>query len=216
MSNEVNTDEGSRFIRHLNRWKSIYEIFGFAIAIGLSFWANRISSNALKLMEGSLQKQDVEFRLRNRPYVILNGTPKLSGDIKYSFETKQGEKRLREYGENFQSSMEVTIHNISDVPAKQVKGNSVVYLNNEQVYKIAITPISLVKGDSINILIGLKAEWCKVFIEGSKELSVDFNLTYTGMLGESPEHFQTNIRFVFLVDAEKNSYRCLYTEYDIK
>lgn len=208
---EESAEERSIILKHLNRWKSFYEILLVVIAVGLSAWANVTTMK-------SLNKQELEFRIRNRPYVILDGDPKLGGDVKYSFETKQGEKHLREYGESFEKSIEINIQNASDVPAKQFKGIAVIYLNNKQVYRTAIVPITftLVKGSSRRFSIGLKDEWWNTVSDNSKELSIDLSLTYTGMLGEVPDSYQTIVRFILEVDVEKKSYKCLYTEYDIK
>ena len=203
-------EERPIILKHLNRWKSFYEILLVVIAVGLSAWANVTTMK-------SLNKQELEFRIRNRPYVILDGDPKFGGYIKYSFETKQGDQHMLEHGEAFPGSIEISIQNVSDIPAKQVQGSAIVYLNNEHVYTTAITPISLTKGSSQRIRIGLKTEWFNVFVDGSKKLSVDFNITYSGMLGESPKFYQLRVRFVFdVVDVEKNSAKCLYSEYDIK
>lgn len=211
MGSEVTTNEGSRFLRHLNRYKSLYEIFGILIAIGLSAWANIISSKALKSTAESLRKQELEFRIRNRPYVILGGEPKFADKFKYtSFEFTSDHKNVDNY--TFPKSIAVQIQNISEIPAQQVQCTIVAYLSGKQVNRTGVTALSLVRGVSPNIAIGLQDEWYEAFKNGSEELSINYTITYSGMLGENSTAYQTSVKVIF--DIKTNSIH--YLEYYIK
>ena len=207
----MSDEERSKILRHLNRNKSLYEIGGILIAIGLSAWANIISSKALKSTAESLRKQELEFRIRNRPYVILDGEPKFGDKVKYtSFEFTSDHKNVDNY--TFPKSINVQIQNISEIPAQQVQCTIVAYLSGKQVNRTGLTAVSLVRGVNQAISIGLQDEWYEAVKNGSEELSIDYTITYSGMLGENSTAYQTSIKVIF--DIKTN--RIHYTEYYIK
>lgn len=207
----MSDEEGSKILRHLDRHKSLYEIGGIVIAIGLSGWANIISSKALKSTAESLRKQELEFRIRNRPYVIFDGEPTFGDKTTYeSFEFTSDNKNVDKY--TFPKSINVQLQNVSEIPAQHVQCTIVAYLNDKQANKTNVVSISLIKGASKTITIGLWDEWYKAITDGSKELSINYTIIYSGMLGENPTEYQTSIKAVF--DLKTN--RIHYPEYHIK
>lgn len=207
----MSDEERSKILRHLNRHKSLYEIGGILIAIGLSAWANIISSKALKSTAESLHKQELEFRIRNRPYVILDGEPTFGDKVTYtSFEFTSDHKNVDKY--TFPKSINVQIQNISEIPAQQVQCTIVAYLSGKQVNKTGVISVSLIKGVSKMISIGLLDEWYKAVADCSEELSINYTIIYSGVLGENPTEYQTSIKAVF--DLKTN--RIHYPEYHIK
>lgn len=211
INTDVSNEKRSKILRHFDRYKSVYEIFGVAVAIGLSAWANIISSKALKSTAESLRKQELEFRIRNRPYVILDGDPKFGDKVKYtSFEFTSDHKNVDDY--TFPKSIGVQIQNISEIPAQQVQCTIVAYLSGKQANRTGVTTVSLARGVKQNISIGLQDEWYEAVKNGSEELSINYTITYSGMLGENSTAYQTSVKVIF--DIKTNNIH--YPEYYIK
>lgn len=206
----MSDEERSKILRHINRHKSLYEIGGILIAIGLSAWANITSSKALKSTAESLRKQESEFRIRNRPYIILDGEPTFGDKVTYTSFEFTDHKNVDKY--TFPKSINVQIQNVSEIPAQQVQCTIVAYLSGKQVNKTGVISVSLIKGASKTISIGLLDEWYNAVADGSEELSINYTIIYSGMLGENPTEYQTSIKAVF--DFKTN--RIHYPDYHIK
>lgn len=210
MGNEVNTDEGSRFIRHLNQYKSLYEIFGIAIAMGLSSWANCISNKSLRLTGKALRTHELEFKIHSRPFVILDN-PRFSDKTTHDHaETVKADGSINK--ENvFNKSVTVTVKNISEIPARSVSCAIVVSLG-ELKGKMDIIPSISVKDADTRFTFGLPDDWYAAAKDGSKELSIDYSLTYSGILDEREIGYQTNVKILYYPKSGEFG----YIKYDIR
>jgi hypothetical protein len=133
----------SGVLKHLNKWKNLYEVGGILVAVVISFLSVvvsflslRESHNAIKLTEQSVQIQKKEYEVRNRPYIILDnpvfGGPAMSLD-----------------GTVSPQSIKLEIKNVSDIPARKVNSLGLVYIDDKEVARTAITESAQAKDTSV-------------------------------------------------------------------
>ncbi|MEK6636399.1 MAG: hypothetical protein AABY38_08575 [Planctomycetota bacterium] len=202
----TNIKEKSRFLHHIERWKSLYEIIGVILVVGVSTWSVRVSHDALRI-------QDSDFQIYKRPYVILEN-PRFTGKTTYdSVRVTYADGSSNTEGKVFQNSITVTIKNISEIPAQRVHGNAFISVGEQRNRgPIEFSSSVVVKGSDIRYTVGLPEDWHKAAVDGAKKFEVDYLISYSGMLSESQTSYQTNVKILYYPESKEFG----FIKYDIK
>lgn len=136
------------------------------------------TETSLKLTAESLELQRKEFKLRNRPVVVIMNT-RLGG------ETRDDEGNL------FPRSVCSELVNISEVPANQLSGSWRAVVNGNQVWCTIIPPCALANAGSSKITLFLSEDIYANTTNMNNKFEVIAEITYSGMLGEDPKEYRT-------------------------
>jgi len=112
---------------HICKWKDTYEVLGVVTAFAVSTLALVQSTIILRL-------QSKEFHLRNRPYVVLTN-PRFDG---------AGVDTARQ---TYPHTVDIETHNISEVPATQIKTLADIFINGIRVWGTVYPSTALTKAD---------------------------------------------------------------------
>lgn len=162
---------------HIARSKDAYEVLGILAALA-------VSTAALWQSTAGLRYQADEFRLRNRPYVVLDNID-LSGPI------------TTMDGYSYPYSILFKTINISDIPATAVHKHFRSLINGKQLSATTILPTSMPRDNSSHSRLGLQREVYELIMSSNVTLEVEGTVTYSGMLGEPPDHYKTIIKGVY-------------------
>ncbi|MEI7851319.1 MAG: hypothetical protein WCH86_05760 [Kiritimatiellales bacterium] len=168
----------SRVKKHLDRWKSLYEVLGTLVAVIVSALSLFCSQQAIKqtqqslaLTSKSVEIQQKAFKLRNRPMLSI---------LDYSF-TGHNSNRA---GETFNHGIKIRLANISEIPANKVSGVVRLESNGSTSRFDPIIPTALCKTESMSLTLGLTDEQFDSISKGINNYVVIFQITYSGMLQE--------------------------------
>jgi len=183
-------DDQPRLLRHLTKWKPLYQSAGVASVVvaiifgGISLRqtqkAMTIAVSSLNLSRGSVELQKEEFMLRNRPLVVIGN---------HEFSGPAGDST----GRAFPRSFKIHAVNIMDIPATQVQGTVEVRLNGEIIGTPRLPPTAVAKGTTRTLALGLTEETYSAAINPSNRFEATTYLTYSGMLGEQSDHYMTRV-----------------------
>jgi hypothetical protein len=187
---ENNQDDTPSVLRHLIKWRPLYElaavvsvvvaiVFG-GISINQTQKALDVAINSLALSNKSVEIQEKEFSLRNRPIVVA-GSHQLDGPAGDSTEKK------------FPRSVKVHLVNISDIPATQVQGTFEVKLNGNTIGVSSLSPTAVAKNTTRTLALGLTEDLYKEAINPANKFETTIELTYSGMLGEKSDQYMTRV-----------------------
>jgi hypothetical protein len=189
-SNENDQKEIPSILKHLTKWKPLYELAAVVSVIVAIFFGGisikqtqkslDVAINSLKLSNKSLDLQQKEFTLRNRP-IVVTGSQQLDGPAGDST------------GKQFSRSVKVHLTNISDIPATQVKGTFEVKLNGNTIGVAKLSPTAVAKNTTRTLALGLTEDLYKEAINPNNRFETTVELTYSGMLGERPEQYLTKV-----------------------
>jgi hypothetical protein len=142
--NENKQDDMPSILRHLIKWKPLYEIAA-VVSVVVAIIVGGISiiqtQKALNVAMSSLKMQEKEFLLRNRPLVVIGS---------HQFNGPAGDSR----GNKFPRSVMAHLVNISYIPATQVQGTFEVKLNGSIIGKSNLSPISVAKDTTRTLALG--------------------------------------------------------------
>ena len=177
-------------LRHLTKWRPIYElaaVVGVVVAIifgGISIMQTQksldVAISSLTLSNKSVEMQEKEFILRNRPIIVI-GSYRFGGPNRDS------------NGNEFARSLKVHLTNISDIPATQVEGTLEVKLNGSTIGITAVGPTATAKSTVKNIVVGLSDDLYREAKKSTNTFEAIVELTYSGMLGEKVDQYMTRI-----------------------
>jgi len=183
-------NDRSRFLRHLARWKPLYETAGVASVVvaiilgGISLCQSQkaiaVAVSSLELSSKSVELQEKEFMLRNRPLVVI-GSHEFSGPAGDST------------GKAFPRSVKMHLVNIADIPATQVQGTFEVKLNGKTIGTPRLAPTAVAKDTTRTLALGLTEEMYSAVTDPSNTFETTTHLTYSGMLGEKPDQYMTRV-----------------------
>ena len=179
--NKNKQDDMPRILRHLQKWKPLYEIatvVSVVVAIIVGGVSIRQTQKSLDVAVSSLQMQEKEFLLRNRPLVVI-------GDNQ--FNGPAGDSK----GHKFPRSVKVRLTNISDIPATQVQGTFEIKLNGNIIGTSPLSPTSVAKNTTRTLALGIPEELYREAINPANHFATTVKLTYSGMLGEKIDQYMT-------------------------
>ena len=155
-------------LRHLRRWKDLYEVVGILVAVVVSFLSLRESHDAIRLTEQSVQIQKKDYDVRNRPCIILDN-PVFGGPVTSvnGFASPQ--------------SIRLEIKNVSDIPACKVSSVGSVYVNDKEVSKTVITESARAKDAPGAQMFNIPAPYLFVLTNENVVLRLVATMTYYGM-----------------------------------
>jgi len=175
-----------RLLRHCTKWKPLYETAGVAsivvtiilggISLRQSQKAIGVAVSSLDLSSKSVELQEKEFTLRNRPLIVI-GT--------YEFSGPSGDKT----GKTSPRSVKTHLVNISDIPATHLQGTFDVKLNGKTIGIAPLAPTALAKDSTRTLTLGLSEELYSAATNPSNYFETTTHLTYSGMLGETPDQY---------------------------
>jgi len=134
----------------------------------------------LAVARQSLDIQQAEFRVRNRPLVVI-GSHEFSGPTGDSA------------GHEFPRSVKTHLVNISDIPATEVQGTFHVRLNGVTLGTPRLAPIAVAKDTTRTLALGLTEQMYHAATDPSNSFETVTELTYSGMLGEDPAQYLTRV-----------------------
>jgi hypothetical protein len=178
-----------RFLRHLDKWKSLYEVGGVVFALLISSGALQISNNANRFAGAALEIQKTEFRVRTRPYIVLG-----------LHSTEFTGPATATEGSVHNHILTVKLRNPSDIPALDVSFSANLVVDGKAGPTNVVPPKNLSPHGSVAIFrddeprypIAVPDE-IYAFLDGSSHtLSVAIKVTYFGVLPE-PLPYTTNI-----------------------
>jgi hypothetical protein len=178
----------------LQKWKPLYEIatvVSVVVAIIVGGVSIRQTQKALNVAISSLQMQEKEFLLRNRPLVVI-------GDNQ--FNGPAGDSK----GHKFPRSVKVRLTNISDIPATQVQGTFEVKLNGNIIGVSPLSPTSVAKNTTRTLALGFPEELYREATNPANHFETTVKLTYSGMLGEKFDQYMT--QGVFYWSSQDNHF----------
>jgi hypothetical protein len=185
----------SRILQHLDRWKHLYQtcgLVGVAVAITIGSLsliqtaeALRIARNSLKLSHDTLELQEEEFMLRNRPLVVI-GSHEFSGPTE-----NLGTENVND---DWPRSVTLKLLNISEIPATEVQGTIEIRLDGEVVAQVPVaTDLDLAGDFPRGIVLGISEETHSAATNPSRRFEIATFVTYSGMLGEQPDQYSTRV-----------------------
>ena len=177
-------------LRHLIKWRPLYElavvvsvvvaiVFG-GISISQTQKALDVVISSLSLSNKSVEMQEKEFSLRNRPLIVI-GSHQLDGPAGDST------------GNKFPRSVKVHLVNISDIPATQVQGTFEVKLNGNTIGISSLSPTAVAKNTTRTLALGLTDDLYREALNPANNFETTVELTYSGMLGEKSDHYMTRV-----------------------
>lgn len=149
-----------------------------ALMSAIMVWTVVQNQEALKLTVHSLKLQESEFRLRNRPLIDIR-EPEWSG-------SKTGLS-----GGEYPQSIRLAIVNVSDVPANKVRAVCVSSVNGSQVSTTVLDGGAISRGADIHSSILLPVGIREAATNRANRFVVEITTTYSGMLGEANDEYQT-------------------------
>ena len=171
-------------LRHLNKWKPLYEITAvISVLVAIIFGGISIlqTQKALDVAISSLNIQEKEFLLRNRPLVVI-GSHQLDGPA--------GDSK----GNKFPRAIKAHLVNISEIPASRVQGTFEVRLNGNVIGTSKLSPISVTKETVRTLALGLTEQLYNEAINPNNNFETTTKLTYSGMLGEKYNQYVSEVR----------------------
>ncbi|MDY6793637.1 MAG: hypothetical protein SWH54_20430 [Thermodesulfobacteriota bacterium] len=190
-----------KFLEHLRKWKSLYEVIGillvFITSAGgfyIAYLSVQVSKDALvqaekslRLSEQSIKEsqqsrilQEKEFKLRNRPY--------LDADKCYQGEEVQEYPQKKRIMSFF--PIIVVFRNYGEAPATDIKIDYTADLNDKRIIsdEQKIGMISKEKSKSISIL--LTKEQFDELWKSKTKFDIKLKVLYSGMLEDSFDTYQ--------------------------
>jgi len=137
------------------------------------------TKESLQMSCESLELQRKEFRLQNRPYIMIKN---------YTF---AGEAVSTE-GKLYPHSVTMEIMNISEIPANQVKGVYRVVLNGEDVLKIPMNETAIAAGGTSKAHVFLLENTYAAAMNKENSFKIVTELTYSGMLREEADTYKSS------------------------
>lgn len=141
-------------------------------------WTLIQNSNALKISAESLDLQRKEFKIRNRPFIVMQNF-RFGGPAK------------AQSGALFPYSIQFEVVNISDVPANHLSGVYQTFLNGSKTYVTIVPPSALARGATSKGWVCLSKDLYEAATNSNNRFSLVAEMKYSGMLGEKPEEYQT-------------------------
>lgn len=151
------------------------------------------TKESLQMNRESLELQRKEFRLRNRPYIMIRN---------YNF---AGEAVSTE-GQLYPRSVTMEIVNLLEIPANQLKGFHRVVLNGKDVGKISINQTAIAKGGSSKAHVHLQEDTYSAAMNEKNTFKVVTELTYSGMLDEKADAYKTSTTVYYSVCEKSFKY----------
>jgi len=147
-------------------------------ALGLTQESLTQGAKALRLTEESLALQEQEFRLRNRPFIVIRNY-KFSG---------QDENTA---GKIFPHTVQFELVNIAEVPANSLSGEARAILNDGQPFSTAISPTALSGAGTAKMRLFLSKEMYAAATNDANNFEIRTRVAYGGMLGEPGDAYCT-------------------------
>ncbi|MBU0715029.1 MAG: hypothetical protein KJ964_06700 [Verrucomicrobia bacterium] len=173
-------------LRHLAKWQPLYETAGVVSVVvaiivgGISLRQTQkavsVAVTSLSLSSKSVELQEKEFTLRNRPLIVIGS---------YEFSGPAGDKT----GKTSPRSVKTHLVNISDIPATHLKGTFDVKLNGKTIGIAPLATTALAKDSTRTLTLGLSEELYSAATNSSNYFETTTHLTYSGMLGEAPDQY---------------------------
>ena len=179
-----------RILRHLDKWKLLYQTFGL-IGVGVAIIVGSLSLiqtekalsiavSSLDLARKTMELQESEFMLRNRPLVVI-GSHGFSGPTEGS-------------GEEFPRSVTLQLLNVSEVPATQIEGTMEIRLDGQTLGQASLARDLDLAGDfPRGHFLGISEDAYSAAKDPSRRFEIATSLTYSGMLGEQPDQYSTRV-----------------------
>jgi hypothetical protein len=194
----INQKQGSpiRFIsiikNHFKEWKWFYGILSIILANAISAlslicsswsgWearkATKISQQALELTKQSVEMQGKEFKLRNRPIIVIKSFS-LTGVATDSS------------GLKFNHSLTYRIVNQAETLATHTECRTRIIGSQYALAPTIMNPSALAKEAEVSQIILLSDEAYSEITNSSKKVMIEIEITYSGMLGESNNEYRT-------------------------
>lgn len=179
-------------VLHLDKWKDLYELACVVAALLLSYYsvqesrkATQTSMDSVALTAESLRIQEKEFRLRNRPYVVINSAG-LGGPVKSSD------------GSQYEHSVVLIMENISDIPANDIRIECVQMLNSNRVGFTAIVSGALAREKSMSAPMYLEDTVYQQITNTANDYAINTTIVYSGMLSETQGEYSTSMDIIYL------------------
>jgi hypothetical protein len=152
------------------------------------------TKESLQMNRESLELQRNEFKLRNRPYIMIRN---------HNF---AGEAVSTE-GQLYPRSVKMDIVNLSEIPANQLKGFHEVILNGNIVGHIPINRAAIAKGGSSKAHVYLQETTYSDAMNEKNTFEVFTELTYSGMLDEKADEYKTSTTVYYSVPVKTFKYK---------
>jgi len=160
--------------------------------------ALEISREALAVAGDSLDIQQKEFRLRNRPIVILR-------NARFAGASRDVD------GREFPRSVCVDVVNISEIPANRLKGECKATLNGKKLFSTFLSPCALAKGGNVGFNLFLHEHQYVAATNTQNRFEVEVAVTYSGLLGEQDDAYSTSE--VLYYSLPENTFKFEQIEY---
>ncbi|HUJ11630.1 MAG TPA: hypothetical protein VL171_16580 [Verrucomicrobiae bacterium] len=166
-----------KWLRCIERWKSVCELLGIVAALYISYRANRVAIDALRETHASTQTQITDFRLRSRPYITLGGRPEFGGPEKSSD------------GVLHNHVLYIRLRNHSEVPATKVRTTTVLFIDGKGSNTNSIPwddaqSIAILRDDERKYPVAFPDDIYAHLIQADQRICVTISVTYFGMLNE--------------------------------
>lgn len=175
----------------LSQWASILSVMAGFLGIFIAFLAIResrlatgISSQALAQSQKSVALQESEFRLRNRPYLIMKN-PTLRGTYTDAD------------GGVFPHSLSLELHNLSQIPANTVITKGTLFIDGQATQTTEIKESGCAQDDPKGVGISLSDELYGLILSATSLPMAVFTTTYSGMLGENPAAYTSVVTVIY-------------------
>ena len=148
----------------------------------------RQNTEALKVAANSLELEEKEFWLRNRPIVVLK-------------KPQFGKETITKDGRVFEHSVHILIENLTHIPANNFTSNYEVQLNEKPVFKGNVGFSAIASDHVISFSIPVQDEVFDLVSNAGNRLIVKINATYSGMLEDDAEKYRTRISFYYVPEV---------------
>jgi len=176
---------------HIKEWKHSYEVFGLVAAIAISCCSAIISRDSLKLATEGLDIQQKEFKVRNRPYVVVKGVG-------------WGGPSESSNGKQLRRPLVIAVRNISDIPANDVRVEFVPMVNENIIGPVGIIDSgALARDEVMSSHVFLEDVLCHLMTNAANRSVIKASITYSGILPESQGKHATNLEIHYLPDKDE-------------
>lgn len=153
-----------------------------------------LSRNALELTARTVRMQEQEFHLRNRPLLTLRNARFFDADLSRD-------------GEHISKRMEVEIANVSSVPANGVVCKCDLLVNGKKIKTTTWEIFGMAESQGYACDIFFCDDILKATLNTDPAFQVLYEMTYSGMLGETKDAYRTSGEIYYVNDEKQFKYR---------
>ena len=162
-----------------------------SIASVLMIWSLSQNHDALNVAKRTLEIQEAEFKLRNRP-IIDFVNPRFSGP------------RTDSNGKLHPHTFYIEAHNLTDLPANNFRCHGNILIDDQHAGSTTIEAAIVTRSVNSIIEINLNESIYQVATSTTYRFRIELHSTYAGMLGEPDDQYQSKANILY--DPSANSF----------